>query len=287
MATVYTVLVLTFIIFIIAVQIRDLKKEEEWKKCRLSFLILLTCIYLLFRVLPGGIKTDFDTPFIAPFTWQHGQYVWLVTLNTIYLILYRHRVKKQPKSFFKAYFFVSLFQIISLYSWYALETGFDLAIALPLELSRITSLLYLVYLIYPKEGIINVAFYLGIFAVGSFLLPTTINDLDHVLGWSYFINHAITLTMPILAYHAFGWEPQKKDIKVAYSSFILYLVLVIGVNAMVDGNYFYLVDRPFLNHWPFWAYLIFILIGTYLVFWIGYGLFQGFISYNENLEENY
>lgn len=44
MSTVYTVLVLAFILFIITVQIRDLQKEEGRGKRSLSLLILLTCL---------------------------------------------------------------------------------------------------------------------------------------------------------------------------------------------------------------------------------------------------
>lgn len=284
MSLIYTLLVLIFTIFIILVQIKDLRKEKGWKKHSLSILILLTCIYLLFRILPQGIKISFDTPFIAPFTWQHGQYVWLVLLNFTYIILHRDRIKREPDPFFKTYFFVSLFQIISLYSWYVLETRFDLAVALPLELSRITSILYLIYLKYPKEKIINIAFYFGLFAVGSFLLPTTINDLDHILGWSYFINHAITLTTPLLAYYAFGWRPQTQNIKKACRYFLFYIMVVVILNPLVEGNYFYLVDRPFLNDWPFLLYLLFVFIGTYIVFWAGYGLFEFFVKIEKTIE---
>ena len=213
---------------------------------------------------------DEDVPFIAILGKNHYLYILMMLLFFFLLVSQYKRIQKNPLVIHKYFLVFSVSQQILLYSWYFFETGFDLQEALPLHLSRITSLLGIMYLLTKKKKWIDLSFYFGLFAYGTFLYPQRVYPVYHILGISFFINHAITILLPIFAAIAYHWRPSFIGVFSAYKWFLIYFLSVYLLNPLINGNYFYLKYRPFFRQWPDYKYIPFILVGTLIAFLLGY-----------------
>lgn len=213
---------------------------------------------------------DPNVPYIELFGIEHLINVLIILSLFILVISSRKKLKSYSRELRTVLLILTIFQQILLYSWYALETGFDLGQALPLHLCRISTLLSIIYFITLKQSIMDIVFYFGLFAYGSFALPIAIHPLTHALGISYLINHSLTLLLPFIAWFAFDWRPKRKNLHLSIIIFLIYFIIAVGANALFDGNYFYLVKRPFLQQMNVYIYylgtLIFTIFGFIIIF---------------------
>lgn len=219
-----------------------------------------------------NVLWDEEVPFISLFDGHHLFYILLMTILLLLLITQYRFVQENANQVSRWILAASLAQQILLYSWYIFETGFDISESLPLHISRISSLLGIAFLITKNNKILDVLFYFGLFAYGTFFWPQRVYPVYHAIGVSFFVNHAITILLPIFAAIAYDWRPKLHAVFKAYGWFLLYFVVVYFLNPLIDGNYFYLKYRPFLAHLPDYIYVLFALLGTFLVFLIGFSL---------------
>lgn len=279
----YQILVIFFLVFMLASSAYLLWKQ--WAEQRIALRVVYTLSIfsygaLLVQVLINNVSMSAEAPYIKNGGFDHFVYVFLLLLLMAFLILNNDNLKENADPVYKSYFVISVLQQFVLYSWFFTETGFVLAEALPMHVSRLSSIIGLFYLATRNKKLLNVHFYFAIFAMLPFFVMAAINGFDHILGWSFFINHCITLSIPFLGYYATGWLPDKRSIHQAYFYFIIYLIAAHFTNQLTGGNYFYLTDRPiaFLNDWPYVVYIITVLIAIYALFWLGYALFNGFVK---------
>lgn len=207
-----------------------------------------------------------DTAFIEIFGMNHLIYILVLTISLITLILFRDKVKKNRKQISAFFLVISILQQILLYSWYIFETGFNISESLPLQISRISTLLGIWFLITKNTKVLEIMFYFGLFAYGSFLYPSRIYPIDHAIGISFVVNHTITILLPFFGYIAYQWRPKFKGVLKAYSLFLLYFVFVYILNPLIDGNYFYLKYRPFFQEWPDYFYVPAVLSVVFIGF---------------------
>ncbi|WP_456236502.1 TMEM164 family acyltransferase [Actinomyces culturomici] len=111
---------------------------------------------------------------------------------------------------------VSLAQQCLLYGAY-LAAGWDWSEALPLHVSRISAILGIVYLATGSKRVMDVLFYFGLWSWFSFLYPSQVQPITNVFGWSFVINHTITLLMPVLAWVTTDWRPSRRALHRAFA----------------------------------------------------------------------
>lgn len=215
---------------------------------------------------------DEEVPFISIFDGHHLFYIALMLILLLLMITQYDKIKEYSEQLRKGILIVSIGQQILLYSWYIFEMGFDLSESLPLHISRISSILGIIYLLTKKKKVLNVLFYFGLFAYGTFFYPQRVYPFYHVIGISFFLNHAITILLPIFAAIAYDWRPTFPAALRAYGWFLIYFVFVYFLNPLIDGNYFYLKHRPFFAHLPDIIYVPGVLLATFLIFVLGYFL---------------
>lgn len=211
-----------------------------------------------------------NAPFIKVFRGHH--LVYILGMFTLFFLMVRNKRKiiKNRELVRRSLLMIAILQQMLLYSWYIFETGFALSEALPFHISRISSILGIVFLITINKNILDILFYFGLFAYGSLIYPQRVYTFYHVLGISYFINHALTILLPLIAMIVSEWRPTKSGLYKAYSWFVFYFFFVYFLNLLIDGNYFYLKYRPFFAHWPDVVYIPVALATIFLLFWIGY-----------------
>lgn len=217
-----------------------------------------------------NIFWDEEVPFISLFDGHHLFYILLMGILLFLLITQYQFVQKNADRVSRWILGASVAQQILLYSWYIFETGFDVSESLPLHISRISSILGIVFLITKNKKVLDILFYFGLFAYGTFFWPQRVYPVYHAIGISFFVNHAITILLPIFAAIAYDWRPTLRAACKAYGWFFVYFFFVYFLNPLIDGNYFYLKYRPFLGHLSDLLYVPIVLLATFLIFLIGF-----------------
>lgn len=214
---------------------------------------------------------DKDVPFIPLLGPDHLLYIGIMVACLLGLILGRRWVRASAETVRICLLVVSVLQFLTLYAWYATEFSFDPSEALPLHISRVSTILGIWFLATKNLRVMDVLFYFGLFAYVTFLLPQRIYPADHAIGWSFVVSHVVTILVPLFAAIAYGWRPSVGGLMRAFGWFLLYFAVVLVVNPLVDGNYFYLKHRPVLAGLPSPLYEIVAVSVTFAAFWVGYG----------------
>lgn len=204
--------------------------------------------------------------FIKPFSVDHWMYIFLLLGIVILFIKTRVRLQKHEKYATSAIFFVCIVQQILLYSYLSVSTGFDLGEILPLHISRVTTILCMIYLIIKNRTVFFTLSYFGVFAWLAFLYPSRIDPITHPLGVSFFVNHVITLLMPYFAMAVHHKRIRPGDKIKAFRFFLLYLFVAIVANIVFDGNYFYLKYHPIFPTLSNLIYIPLAILVTFLLF---------------------
>lgn len=219
-----------------------------------------------------NIFWDEEVSFIPLFGEHHLIYIILMLILLVLLMTQYRFIKQYADKISYWILAFSIGQQVLLYSWYIFETGFDVSESLPLHISRISSILGIIYLITKNQKVLHLLFYFGLYAYGTFFYPQRVYPVYHVIGISFFINHAITILLPIFVAIAYDWRPSLSGAFNAYLWFLFYFFFVYFLNPLLDGNYFYLKHRPFFGHLPDYLYIPLVLLFILIIFLIGYYL---------------
>lgn len=218
-----------------------------------------------------------DAARVTPYSLPHIIYL-VVCVAIVVLVIKNDRwIEKNSRLCKKGALGIIIFQqAVLLYGWYAVMTGFDISVSLPLHICRVATLLTIVFLITENKKYMDVIFYFSIFALTSLFYPLDVYNFTHINGVSYMINHLMTVLIPIYGVIVYKWRPTWKGLSRAIICFSVYFVAVYIINPYIDGNYFYLVNRPFLNDWTYQQYGLL----SYSVTVSGYALITALFEYS-------
>ncbi len=195
---------------------------------------------------------DYNAEFVKILGTAHLTYL-AICFVIIAVFIKNHKFVKAHKKAFRVLFLClfSVQQTVMLYGWYFFATPNFMAEGLPLQLCRVASMLTIVYLISGKKKILDPICYFSIFALISLFYPLAVYNFTHISGFSYMINHLITVLLPIYAFITDGWFFSFDGLKRAVLSFTIYFPIALIANYFILGaNYFYQTDRPFLHSLP-------------------------------------
>jgi len=197
---------------------------------------------------------------------SHLFYISCLVVAAFFLFRFRDFVYKHRKKFTIGLLIVSLFQQVLLYSTFTVTTGFDLSLSLPFHISRINTIIGIIYLFTKNEKLQKFILYFSVFAWLSFLYPVNVQKISHPLGLSFLINHIITLLLPYYNVIAHQVKLPTTGRDKAFSWIIIYTIFIYFFNPLVDGNYFYLVDKPVLGFLPDVIYIPLMWVASYILF---------------------
>lgn len=208
------------------------------------------------------------TDFIKPFGPNHLLYIGIVIMVGFLLFTNIPFVRKHRDRISMMVLIISMIQQCILYGYYLLFFKFELSESLPLHISRINSILGIIYLTTKSKLVIRILSFTGAFALLSFLYPSRVQSITHPLGISFLVNHIITLLLPFFTMVVYDFRIQKADKQLPFILMIVYMMMVYVINPIVNGNYFYLVKRPFafLNGMADSLYLILCAVVTFALF---------------------
>lgn len=208
------------------------------------------------------------TDFIKPFGPNHLLYIGIVIMVGFLLFTNIPFVRKHRDQISMMVLIISIIQQCILYGYYLLFFKFDLSESLPLHISRINSIFGIIYLATKSKLVIRILSFTGAFALLSFLYPSRVQSITHPLGISFLVNHIITLLLPFFTMVVYDFRIQKADKQLPFILMMVYMMIVYVINPIVNGNYFYLVKRPFafLNGMADSLYLILCAVVTFVLF---------------------
>ncbi len=197
-------------------------------------------------------------------------YILTLALAAFLLVTQRHWVRAHSQQVRATVLVASVLQQTALYGMYAL-TGWDWGESLPLHISRVSAVLCVVYLATGSKRVMNVLFYFSLFAWISFTYPQEVWPFWNLFGWSFLVNHVITLLMPVLAWVTSDWRPSKAALWRAYGWMVVYSLVALSANAVTGGNYFYQRSMPVFGALGQPLYYLGCLAAGLVMFWLGYG----------------
>lgn len=207
--------------------------------------------------------------YIPMFGLEHFLYILILALCGILLFKGKDIFRKHEKIFTAVLLITSIFQQVILYSSYYYFFDFDLGESLPLHISRINSILIIIFLITKSRKLFGIICYLSLFAWLTFLYPSRVYGMNHPIGLSFILNHVITLLFPFYGRLVYRMKVRAGDKLATYKWFIVYLIVVAIINPLVDGNYFYFKYKPIIPTLPNTIYIPLVLVIAYVLFNIG------------------
>lgn len=202
---------------------------------------------------------------------DHRAYLAFYLTLLVLLLSARDLVRRRQELVRQALILVSALQQAAMYGHH-LARGDRWADALPLHVCRVCTLLGLVWLLTGQDWAMQPVFYLGLFAYGSLVYPYGIEPWDHVMGWSFAVNHSLTLLLPVYASVVAGWRPTLPGLAGSYVAFLGFVAVAEHTNRRTGGNYFYLDDRPVLRSLPHRRYLTVTAVGSAALLGTGYAV---------------
>lgn len=202
---------------------------------------------------------------------DHLMYLLALALTAYLLVSQRRWVRARTRQVRYWVLTASVLQQATLYGMYA-ATGWDWGESLPLHISRVSAVLCVVYLATGSRRVMDVLFYFSLWAWFSFSYPQEVWPFWNLFGWTFLVNHVITLLMPVLAWVTTDWRPSRQALWRAFGWMVAYSLVAVTANLLTGGNYFYQRSMPVLGFLGQPWYYLFTLVGGLGVFWLGYGI---------------
>lgn len=207
--------------------------------------------------------------YIPLFGMEHLLYIAGLALLAVGLFVFQKNINRHERLFTTLILAVSFYQQYLLYSSYYDMMGFRLSESLPLHISRVNSILGIIYLLTNDQRVFKIFSYFSLYAWTSFFYPSRVYGISHPIGISFFLNHVTTLLLPFYGLLIHDNRIEKGDSKKVFPWFLLYLTVAYVTNLLVDGNYFYLKYKPILSFLPDLIYIPLALIFTVILFNVG------------------
>ncbi|MFW6154662.1 MAG: TIGR02206 family membrane protein [Planctomycetota bacterium] len=144
---------------------------------------------------------------------------------------------------------------------------------LPLHLCGVAVYLTAVVLLTRRQWVFEVAFYWGIIGtIQALLTPSVTEGWRYAWFWLYFVRHGLIVIGMLFAWLALGMRPRRRSAWWVWLGTNGWLVVVAGINVLVDGNYMFLCEAPDVRS-PLvamsWPWYVVIADGLMLVGFLG------------------
>lgn len=190
-------------------------------------------------------------------------YIFALISFSVLLFMNQTSIRKHEPQITFIIIIIAIIQQILLYSSYFFLLDFHLGESLPFHISRINSILGILYLIKKDNKIFTLLSFFSVFAWLSFIMPMRV----HPIGQSFFINHVMTLLIPYYGMIIEGYQIKKEGKQTTLYWLIVYTLFCLFLNPLVDGNYFYLKHEPIFSNLSNIVYVPLLILFSYILFY--------------------
>ncbi|TVY10498.1 YwaF family protein [Paenibacillus cremeus] len=219
-----------------------------------------------------------QTPF--PFTMFSTQHfvplaVIMLSIGLLYRYqaVFRHRLAWKQTVKYGLSSLLLLFELI-LYGWYFYYHQFTAADTLPLQLCSISYILTIVLLLFPFQLLYEFLYFAGVAgALQALLTPAAIlSGFPHFTYFYFFLGHGAIVWVALYMTWVHGYRPTWRSIWRALLLLNGLLAVIIPVNWITGGNYFFIAEKPagdtLLNYLGPWPWYVIALEGVAVVMFI-------------------
>ena len=133
--------------------------------------------------------------------------------------------------------------------------------SLPLHLCQMNMFVCAAMLVLRSYSIFEVAYFWGIGgSVAAMLTPDLTAPFPDPVYLAFFSGHTVTVISVLYAVWGYGFRPRIRSVGVSVFVTLVYMVMVMVANALLDTNYMYLCAKPegaslmdYLGPWPWYV----------------------------------
>lgn len=224
-----------------------------------------------------------DTSYIEPGDLSYFLYMLLLIITAYVIYRLRFIISRNTSGVLLTFLIISICQRVMINSWYLINDDYSLSYSLPFQICRVVIWLIIIQFFVRKDFLNQAIFYIGLFASAAFIYPIGIHPVWHMAGWSFFILHAANVLFPLAMHFAMDFIPTLKGVFQAYVIFTVYFIFVYFLNTYVNGNYFFINNRPFFHDMSEALYVTVNLAGTLIGFLTVYLIIRLIIQFRKKL----
>lgn len=158
---------------------------------------------------------------------------------------------------------------------------FDVQKDLPLHLCNFLGLTIPIFAVLRKYWMYEIlVFWILAGTAQGVFTPDLDEGFPHYRFFKYWLEHAGLVLFIIYASAVYGMRPKFKSILKAFGAIQVYLIFILGVNALIGSNYLFLMRKPehtslldVLGEWPYYILVEELLILPFFI--IIYAAFKG------------
>lgn len=220
----------------------------------------------------GGAETDSFTLFGPSHLLTLAS---VATLGTIALLGARHLSRRTLRRLHPGLSGLLLFQELLWRILFWLHGEFRIGHDLPFHLSGAAVLLLSVYLLLPRQKLLDVLYYWVLSGSSiALIVPDLESGFPHLRFFSIFVGHALTIWVMLYLLIIQRHRPNPGSHRAGFGALALYgLGVALPVNWLTGGNYLYMfelppIELPVLDALPPWPWYLLVWAGFfYLLFW--------------------
>ena len=172
------------------------------------------------------------------------------------------------------------------------EGPFDVQKDLPLHLCNFLGLTIPIFAVLRKYWMYEIiVFWILAGTAQGVFTPDLDEGFPHYRFFKYWLEHAGLVLFIVYASAVYGMRPKFKSIIKAFGAIQIYLIFILGVNALIGSNYLFLMRKPdhtslldVLGEWPYYILVEELLILPF--FLIIYGAFKAIDMLSERSRVN-
>lgn len=172
------------------------------------------------------------------------------------------------------------------------EGPFDVQKDLPLHLCNFLGLTIPIFAVLRKYWMYEIiVFWILAGTAQGVFTPDLDEGFPHYRFFKYWLEHAGLVLFIVYASAVYGMRPKFKSIIKAFGAIQIYLIFILGVNALIGSNYLFLMRKPdhtslldVLGEWPYYILVEELLILPF--FLIIYGAFKAIDMLSERTRVN-
>lgn len=188
----------------------------------------------------------------------------LITLFILFVFIYLFRGLLRRQQYNVTFRIVTILLLvlseITFHSWFIYHDEWSIATTLPLQLSSISLFLSIFLLISKNKFLFEITFFVGCSsALLAMITPELSYPFPHYRFFHFFIAHGAIVVTACFMIVVEGYSPSYMSIWKAFVVLNLYTTLVFILNALLDSNYMFLMEKPmsntiyaYLGNWPWY-----------------------------------
>jgi hypothetical integral membrane protein (TIGR02206 family) len=215
------------------------------------------------------------------FSPPHLLAILAIVLVNVSMVLWlkRAEVARKPVRYCLAGLLIA--QEITLHLWYAYAGQWSPSQSLPLHLCGAAVILSVIVLVSKSYPLYELTYFWGFGgAIQALLTPNMTYGFPHYRFWQFFVSHGAIVTASVLMTFVEGYRPTVRSIWRTFAITNAYMIVVAGLNLILDGNYLFICYKPdtpslldYLGPWP-WYILSLEVVGilSFLVYYAPFAL---------------